>query len=299
MILPPKLQIQPATELPSDLKEWLPATASRYLKPGEGFLLVAKWSGECAGFLLASASIGTRSSEIEALAVLPAFRRRGIASQMVRIFEDRARDLESIVGIVLYEDRHPDLADIQSILKSRGWKKPQLQIQRYHFQVHEFHPPWFEREYPLSSDFEIFPWKNLTDQERSRIDYQLRGGTFDADVHPFSETTYTTEYLNSLGMRHKGELIGWMVTHRLQPDTIRYSCFYIRDDYRHRGFSLRLLIDAIRLQQKSDVPNSTFELRFARLESRWRRFVEHRLAPYAQAKSGVMMCWKDLTQKAH
>lgn len=298
MTRPSELQIHPATELPSHLQEWLPDTARHYLQPGEGFLLVANWSGQIAGFLLASVSPGTRSSEIEGLAVLPAFRHRGIASEMVRIFEDRARELASVVGIILYEDRHPDLADIQAILKSRGWKKPQLHIQRYHFHVHEFHPSWFEREYPLSSDFEIFPWKYLTDKERSRIDYQLRGGTFDADVYPFSEVTDTTEYLNSLGMRHQGELIGWMVTHRLQPDTIRYSCFYICDHYRHRGFSLRLLIDAIRLQQKSDVPNATFELRVPRLEPRWCRFVEHRLAPYAQAKSAVMMCWKDLTQTA-
>jgi GNAT superfamily N-acetyltransferase len=288
------VRIERRKSLPVELQADFPRLARRYLSDPDALIFVASVADQDVGYVVASVEPATRSGEVEAISVNAPYRQQGIATQLLTRLEAELIERQCLVVTILYEAADPSITALEHLLSRRTWWAPQLFIQRYHFDVQAFHPPWFEKAYPLPPEFCLFPWKEFTEADRQLIERQLKGGTFSANVYPFGDDRILMEPLNSLGLRHRDKLIGWMVTHRMSPDTIRYAYFYVQDDYRHQGYSIRLLTDAIRLQQASPVPKSTFEIREARIDKRWQRFIQRRLAPYAESTSQLLMRWKDL-----
>lgn len=288
------IRVKQQKKIPALFESEIPQLARCYLHDDDALIFVASIADQAVGYLLASVEEATRSGEVEAMGVMEPYRRRGVGTHLLSALEQALAERNCLVVTKLYEASAPSVTAIEGLLHCRQWKDPQLFIQRYHFNVQAFHPPWFERDYPLPVEFDIFPWSQLTAEDERLIERQLEGGTFSANVYPLGNDKDLIEPLNSLGMRHQGVLIGWMVTHRVAPDTIRYSYFYVRDDYRHQGYSVRLLVDAIRLQQASSVPEATFEIRQSRVAKRWQRFIKRRLAPFSKETTQVRMAWKDL-----
>ena len=70
--------------------------------------------------------------------------------------------------------------------------------------------------------FEIFPWRLLTAQERADVQRLIERDPLTRRFDPFFEDDQL-EPLNSLGLRKAGEIAGWLTTHRIAPDTIRYT----------------------------------------------------------------------------
>lgn len=288
------LHIERRRNLPEAFVSEVPLLARHYLSHPKALIFVASVDDQDIGFVLASVEDATRSSDIEAMAVIDSFQQRGIAGQLLKALEDALMERQCLVVTKLYEASKSTTPALEAVVASRGWKAPQRFLRRYHFHVPTFAPAWFQVTYPLPSGFEIISWTQVTEQERKHIHHQYKQGTFPAMVYPLGHDVELIEPMNSLALRHRGELIGWMVTHRVAADTIRYAYFYVEDSVRHQGISVRMLIDAIRLQQTSDIPKATFEIREARIDPQWKRFIIKRLAPYAEDKSEVRMVWKDL-----
>ena len=101
-----------------------------------------------------------------------------------------------------------------------------------------------ERAYKITSGFSLFYWRDLTKEEEKRIEFQRKQSTFPADVYPLAHKKLV-EYSNSLGLRYHGEVVGWMITHRIDKNTIRYSAFYLDRDLRVRfpGLAVKLLVN--------------------------------------------------------
>lgn len=288
------LHIERRQHLPEAFASDVPLLARHYLSDPKALIFVASVEGQDVGFILASVEDATRSSDIEAMAVVEAYQQRGIAGQLLQALEKALIERQCLVVTKLYEASKSTTPALEAAVASRGWKAPQRFLRRYHFHVPTFAPTWFQVTYPLPSGFEIIPWTHVTEQERKHIHHQYKQGTFPAIVYPLGYDVELIEPMNSLALRHRRELIGWMVTHRVDANTIRYAYFYVEDSVRHQGVSVRMLIDAIRLQQTSDIPKATFEIREARIEPHWKRFIIKRLAPYAEDKSEVRLVWKDL-----
>ncbi|MCF2146425.1 hypothetical protein IQ276_008170 [Desmonostoc muscorum LEGE 12446] len=119
--------------------------------------------------------------------------------------------------------------------------------------------PWLHK-YSLPPTFEVFPWLE--------VGLSLPSGVESQRLEP----------LNSLGLRYGGEVIGWVFTHRVAPDTIRYTTVAIAEAFERRGRGVGLLAEAIRRQVNSNVPYLTGSVshRYPRLL----QFVQRHLTPY-------------------
>lgn len=288
------LSIRRTHSVPAVLAALIPDQAKPYLSSNQGLILIANLDGQQVGITLVRMEALTFSGEIEALGVLENYRQRGIGTALLLAVEQELKRSGCLLVTFVWEANDSFAPYLRKILQHQEWHEPQLFIRRYHFDVQAFHPRWYERNRPVPPEYELFPWHQITQQERQTVDHQLSAGTYPSSVYPFGHDEELIEPINSLGLRHQGVLVGWMITHRVNPDTIRYSHLYVRDDYRHRGISILLLTEAIRRQQASTVPLSTFEIRLSQIHKRWLRFVERRLAPFAQAISEKQMAWKDL-----
>lgn len=184
------------------------------------------------------------------------------------------------------ENRYAE--EIAAACRKRGWKGPELNCERYLIEIQRLHPAWLEKSYTYSKGFVPFPWGELPNKEIEPI---RRRASFASS--PF-DWPNPSEPVNSLGLSYQGETVGWMVTHRIHPEIIRYTVLYTYPEYRFKGEIIKLLIDSIKKHQRSDVPYAQFDLFSFGVDYRWKEFIKKRLAPYAKRISKEFVFWTQL-----
>lgn len=252
--------------------------------------------GQPVGLLIGSLFPITHTSEIYSLFVKEEWRNHGIATQLLAKVEQAAIAAKCITIIHKYNVIDTTTPALEQAFQNNQWKPSYLFMIVLHFDAYDFFPVWEQKQFSHAEGFTEFPWKDLTEEERNTLKHQEKQYRFSASVSPFREE-HMMDSTNSLGLRYNGEVVGWMVTHRIKPDTIRYSALYIDNAFQFQGHAIKLLIDSIELQRISRVRWACLELNLGQVESSWRRFVERRLVPFTDKVIQIKCGWKDLTQK--
>lgn len=178
----------------------------------------------------------------------------------------------------LYQTDLPTTPALEALLHERGWHKPQLTLVRCHFPALEFNPPWLNKPYVLPADFQLFPWSDLTAKEREQIHSYIFQGRVSVNVSPFHDEK-TIDPNISIGMRKDGVVIGWSITNRIAPDTIKYSSLYIDSEYRHTGYSIIMLIESMRRHQQTTIDKAVLDVNLHEADFSWINFIKKRLVP--------------------
>lgn len=223
---------------------------------GELIGLSASVAGSMVGFAIAE-RLNATQAEIISLFVLPEYRHQGIGTRLVAYLERELIQQGCLELILSYQTSSLTNTALEPLLQKLNWQAPQTTLVLGKTATTNIaQAPWLNR-YLLPPVFEVFPW--LEQMSPPNQDSRL-------------------EALNSLGLRYRGEVIGWMLTHRVAPDTIRYTTLEMAEPFQRRGRGVALLAEAIRRQVNSDVPYLTgsVSVQYPRL---W-QFVGRHLMPY-------------------
>lgn len=171
---------------------------------------------------------------------------------------------------------------LEAVFKRNSWSTPQLFMVRSYFRTSSFRPAWMKIALAkkLPENVELFSWNQLSSDDRNKLAEKESEQTFPYFVSPFQNES-AIEPLNSLGLRYQGDLIGWIITHRIDKDTIRYSALYADKEWRATGIPIYLLASSIALQLNSNIENGILEMNVGQVDQQWLNFVKHRLAPSA------------------
>jgi hypothetical protein len=173
----------------------------------------------------------------------------------------------------------------------KTWSGPRPFIEKYIFDIYTFSPPWFERLNSYPENYEEFLWKKISSWELDKIAHWEEECRFPISVSPLDVDGQTFCPINSLGLRHDGELAGWCITHKLARELVRYSALYIAPELKIFGPSITLLSNSIRRQKKSKARWSCFELNLIEAKSSWIAFVRKKLAPFAIERVDWVQFW--------
>jgi hypothetical protein len=184
-----------------------------------------------------------------------------------------------------------DTPAFRALLHERGWSKPQLYMLRYFFDCFTSNPPFYQYAMNLPEGYEVFPWSAITETDRKILLKESEQGRFSKQVSPFIDEEHI-EPLNSLGLRYKGEVIGWVITHKIAPDTLKYTSLFVKPEYRFSGVSMKLMIDSMKIQQKSSIKWTIIEVGMEDLDRSWFKIVTKRLAPFALQVDEIYQTWK-------
>lgn len=167
---------------------------------------------------------------------------------------------------------------LEHILKKEGWTPPEFRVLICKAIKEQMIQALWLHKYRLPAGFTIFPWSDLTETERKRIlEKQNTQPWYPEVLSPFSEED-KREPLNSLGLRYQKEVIGWMITHRLAPDTIRYSSFFVKEELQKVGRGIPLLAESIKIQCSSHIPYGMWTV--SKDNPAMLSFVKRRMANY-------------------
>jgi GNAT superfamily N-acetyltransferase len=244
------------------------APASRHPEQGDERRIqpvgcVAVAAGEPVGLVLGEIPLaGDSAPEMLSLFVAAEWRGRGIATALVAALETvvAKRGFDGIATV--YSTGKPAIPAFERVLWKRGWTAPEHRTLSVRF------PPaaalasnLFEerRMAALGQGLELFAWRELGVEEKARIRagnerhpwitpalafWRFEGAGFDPD--------------SSVGARYRGEVVGWVINHRVSPEVVRFTCSFMRKDISRRGRIVPLYRESLRRLVAAGVPQCTF-----------------------------------------
>jgi GNAT superfamily N-acetyltransferase len=221
---------------------------------------------------------GDVSAELLSIFVSNDYRSCGVGTALLTAIENELYQIDCRRIILVYRTGKPTTPALEHILKKCHWSLPQTQLLICKATLNSIiDAPWIHR-YTLPAVFSTFLWSELTHDERIAIqNKQEVEKWYPESLSPFQESQII-EPLNSLGLRYNGEVVGWMITHRLATDTIRYTALFVTEEFQKMGRAISLLAEAIHLQNNSNIPKGIFCVKPE--NQPMCGFIKRRMAPY-------------------
>lgn len=233
------------------------------------------------GLALAEIKQDGKSGCVLSIFVEKNYRSLGIGTAMLTRLEKELASRGCTEIILDYTTGKPTTPALERLLTKCSWTPPQFRYLVCKSNAsHIFNAPWMQKEYRLPTTFSIFPWMEITPSERQVIQQEQEASSWIVpSFHvPFHHETEDLEPLNSLGLRYQGQVVGWVLTHRIAPDTIRYTSMFVRQDLQRSARGIALFVNAIRLQNGAKIPNGIWIVNNQNMSMVG--FVKKRMLPY-------------------
>ncbi|MGK7941446.1 MAG: GNAT family N-acetyltransferase [Crocosphaera sp.] len=241
--------------------------------------LGAELNSQPLGLTLAKYNPKNNKGEICSLFVAPEYRQQGIGTKLLSTLEEKLVKQNCQEISLVYIPNQTTLA-LKKILTNHHWSfpKPRMLICVGTRESIE-NAPWLNFDTRLPTKYEIFPWVELSNTEKKLIKKsQEKSPWYPEILSPFKEE-HLIEPINSLGLKYKNEVVGWLITHRINHETVRYTSLFVKKELQKLGRAIPLFTKAIKLQvNKTNTSQATFTVVLdnqAMIE-----FVKRRIKPY-------------------
>ncbi|MDB5101340.1 MAG: GCN5-related N-acetyltransferase [Cyanobacteria bacterium RYN_339] len=220
--------------------------AYRPLLGTSGAVVVAAY----AGMVPIGAAIASLGGMAEALSiyVAPSQRGQGLAARLLTALEDalRRHGVEAVQAT--YVAGKPTTPQLEATLDRCGWDAPVIRMLVFKADLARMAGAgWVERA-ELGPEFEFVPWEPGTRPQGDWWPDDLDPARHEADM----------DLATSRGLRLDGELVGWVINHRIDAVTLRVSAGYVRPDLQMRGRMLGLYAEAGRLASEQGIERLTW-----------------------------------------
>ena len=218
------------------------------------------------------------AARLRSLYVAEALRGRGHAAALLEALEAAALAAERAEITAVWMAGQPSTAAVERVLAKRGWEPPapRMHVLRSNLESID-RARWMTRA-RLAPAFETFLWKDLTAAERAAVERRQATHPVPREVYPFNVSP-AIEPHTSLGVRHQGEVVGWVVNHRYDQKTVRFTCSYLRDELQGRGRLVAVYAESINRCRPVGITDAiwTIPVEFRAMVA----FMRRHLLPYA------------------
>lgn len=258
------LRVHRALSLPGALTDLEPLTFPSLAKQARARDLHQPLLGVCAyhhgepvGLAIAESHPEHEPARLLSLFVLPGHRGRGIGTALMSALEESVIQTGAVALDMAFRSDWPSVPALERLLEHQGWSRPEASMLLFKGTMDDIAAADWVRRCQPPPGCAIFAWQDLTGTERQAILAHQRAAPWYPDkLSPFQDED-RIEPLNSLGLRQGTEVVGWLITHRIAPDTIQYTTLFVRRDLQPLGRALPLLAEAIRRQMVSGVTKGT------------------------------------------
>jgi uncharacterized protein (TIGR03032 family) len=222
-----------------------------------------------------------RVAQLVSWQVAPSFRNLGIGKELLRKTEKilRQNKLNSIYA--KYRSDWNSVPTFEHILATKKWEAPQTKLYFCKSSMDiMLKAPWMT-ELELPEGMELFLWKNLTQEEKKQIIHKKQTQDwYPTHLDPFQHED-KMDLTSSTGLRYKGEVIGWMITHRLKPDTVEFTAAFVDENatgLRKQSLFLPVLAKSIHFVNEEGIKYGIWQMQVN--NSSMQKFLDKFLKPY-------------------
>lgn len=230
--------------------------------------------------------------ELASLYVLPLYRRQGLGSrllqQLEQAFVEEGVRLGASYVTVKPEDQSPLL-----FLRASGWSQVRvIGLNCRTTLTNAFETSWLVKA-RLPDPFEIIGWEEVDEAQRNDI-LAAVGDWAPRDLNPFLFEG-DAHLPTSVALRDKrdGRIRGWIITHQIGPDLIRWTCSFVAPELQHQGMIIPLWL-ACATRQKALNTASRFCFTVFMEQTRMAKFVARRMKPKLEEMNYSCMVLKNL-----
>jgi len=230
------------------------------------------------GLALAEIFPDSKSAEVLSIFVARTHRRQGIGTALLTRLEEELFLRGCTSAELVYITGQPTTISLERLLQKCNWKPPQPRRIVCKSTIDKIaNAPWMQK-HSLPASYTIFPWVEITPEERVAIQQQQKAKPWiPPDLIPPTCDEHL-EPLNSLGLRYQGQIVGWVLTERIAPDTISYNLMFVRRDLQKMGRGISLVTNAIQRQAKANIPRGIYTVWLT--NSPMISFVKKHMIPY-------------------
>ncbi|MEG3898952.1 MULTISPECIES: GNAT family N-acetyltransferase [unclassified Microcoleus] len=221
---------------------------------GELLGIAASLGDEIVGLAIVELDTQSGKAGILSLFVEPEHRGQGIGTHLIQQLETKLIEMGCKRVQLSYQATEIAQVALEPILQRQGWKLPKVSLILVKAEAERIPKiPWVKK-YQLPKDLVIFSWQELTEEEKQQLQQgQEEKPWYQQGLSPFLDETIV-EPINSLGLRYQGEVVGWMVTHRVAPDTIRYTSMFVEKRWQRLGRGIVLMAESLQRQYDRAIP---------------------------------------------
>lgn len=227
-----------------------------------------------------------KTARLISVSVTPAWRRCGVASRLIRSMEAELRKRACVWLTTSYTTRMPSWQSFERLLLTCQWFAPEPRMLMSLGRVPDIlEAPSLNQSRETPPDFELFEWSQLGSDEIAKLQLDVENGEIPLALSPFADTE-EIEPAISVGVRHGGEVVAWMIVTRspLIPNALCYRTQFVRPHFRAaRGLGPLVLAEAIHRHNASPVkaerPVGAFGMSFG-MSTKMINFFRKRLSPY-------------------
>ncbi len=196
----------------------------------------AACAGQPVGLALARAG---REAELLSIAVAGPWRRRGVAGRLLAELEVRLAACGSERLSAVWIAGQPSTPAVERLLARRGFAPPQPRMLVCRARLARLAESPFVAGRRAPRRGRVVGWDELTAPQRDALRASTRDPARCPDwARPFFEEE-RIEAACSVALEDDGAVLGWMIAHRIAPDTVRYSRLYVlRGAAQGAGFAL-------------------------------------------------------------
>lgn len=239
------LSLAPALRLPAEPEQRLVTAVG----------VVARRHGQPVGLVLAEWPVHADGGtpELLSLFVASAHRGEGIGRALLAAIEDDilvGRGASALEAV--YTTGKPAIAILEHLFQRQGWSAPEPRALLVRFDMEEaLAAPWVARPDRATSllpdGATIFPWVELSGAERQHLrDSNTARPWIPNSLQPWRHDHLGFDPVSSVGLRYRGEVVGWVINHQVDDRTVRFTCSFMRKDLSRRARIVPLYVEAIR-----------------------------------------------------
>jgi GNAT superfamily N-acetyltransferase len=200
------------------------------------FGFVARRGPQLLGLALAElAEAPDRCAELLSVLVHPEQRNQGIATALLEQVEAEAQRRGFPELKAVYMTGKPSIPVMERVFWKRGFQAPQARTVTLRFTPEEaLETPWFKRV-RLGPEFSVFPWGELRAEERQALIASNEKSPWVAPGLEAWRHDRNFDPVSSLGLRRRGEIVGWVINHVIEDGVVRFTCSYMGYGLGRRG----------------------------------------------------------------
>jgi len=196
-----------------------------------------------AGLVLAGLPTAARpAAELLSIYVAQDLRDRGLGTTMVAALEEELASRGAPAIEAVYMSGKAGVEALERVFEKRGFGAPQLRKIVVQCTPEEVSRADWYRAARLPASCTIFPWAELSREEYDALQRSQAASPWIPQIlEPWSCGQHV-DAVSSVGLRAGGQVAGWVLTHRVPPNLIRYTSCFVRADLQRWGLMLPLIV---------------------------------------------------------
>lgn len=209
-----------------------------------GALRVEGSLGEPVGLTVARQEEGLSVAHLLSVCVAESNQRQGIGRRLLEELEGFLREKGTQTVLVEYLEHAEPSSGVDAYLIASGYETPKPGTLVWSGPVEIIRSYSFFERVQLPDSFQIAPWTTLTDAERMVVQKGL-GDWVPSILSPFDDEA-SIDPERSLVLRHRGEVVGWMLVETFDEQTVLFKTMFVHRRYQRRGRGIALIAEACR-----------------------------------------------------